>query len=78
MTQYNTLDVKSSYSKLNKLKSASKNGAAVTLNLSSNVIGNSIDEVNFPHKLLLTNTHVLRFCKASANNSSANIKLSKT
>ena len=30
------------------------------------------------HKLLLTNTRVLRLCKVFANNSSPNIKLSKT
>ena len=35
----------------------------------------SIDENNFPHKLLLTNTQVSRLRKAFANNSSANIKL---
>ena len=35
-----------------------KNGTEVTLNLSSNLIGNSNDETNFPHKLLLTNTQV--------------------
>ena len=33
---------------------------------------------NFWHKVLLTNTQVLRLCKAFANNSSANIKLLKT
>ena len=48
------------------------------MNLSSNVIGNSNDETNFSHKLLLTNTQVLRLLKAFANNSSANTKLSKT
>ena len=45
---------------------------------SSNVVGNSNDEKNFPHKLLLTNTQVSKLRKAFANNSSANIKLSKT
>ena len=65
-------------SQFNKLKSGIKNGTEVTLNLSSNAIGNSNDEYNFPHKLLLTNTQVLRLQKAFANNSSANIKLSKT
>ena len=30
------------------------------------------------HKLLLTNAQISRFCKAFGNNSSANIKLSKT
>ena len=42
------------------------------------MIGNSNEEANFQHKLLLTNTQVLRLHKAFANNSSANIKLSKT
>ena len=36
MTQYDTLNVKLSNSKINKLKSAIKNGTEVTLNLSSN------------------------------------------
>ena len=34
--------------------------------------------INFPHKLLLTNTQVSKLRKAFANNFSANIKLSKT
>ena len=42
------------------------------------MIGNSNDEYNFPHKLLLTMTQVLKLSKAFANNTSANIKLSKT
>ena len=36
------------------------------------------NEANFPHQLLLTNTQVLNLRKTFANNSSANIKLSKT
>ena len=78
MTQYNTLNVKLSNSQLNKLKSGIKNNAEVTLKISSNVIGDSNDENNFLHKLLLTNTQVSRLCKAFANNSSANIKFPKT
>ena len=78
MTQYNTLKVKLSNSQLNKLKSAIKNRTEVTLNLSSNFIGNSNDETNFPHKLLLTDTQVSKICKALANGSSANIKFSKS
>ena len=58
MAQYNTLNVKLSNSQLNKLKSAIKHGTEVTLNLSSNLIENSNDEINFPHKLLLTHTKV--------------------
>ena len=68
MTQYNTLNIKLSNSQLNKLKSGIKNGSEVTLELSSNV-GDSNDENNFLHKLLLANTHVLRLRRASANNS---------
>ena len=60
------------------MKSAIKNRTKVTLNLSSNVIWDSKDENNFQHKLLLTNTQVLKLQKAFANNYLANIKLSKT
>ena len=67
-----------STSQLNKFKSGTKNGTEVTLKISSNVVGDSNDENNFPHKLLLTNTQVLNLSKAFANNSTANIKLSKT
>ena len=77
MTQYNTLNVKLFNSQLNKLKSRIKNGTEVTLKLSSNVVGDSNDENNFPHKLLLTKTQVSRLRKTFANNSSANIKLSR-
>ena len=59
------------------MKSAIKNRTKVTLNLSSNVIWDSKDENNFQHKLLLTNTQVLKLQKAFANNYLANIKLSK-
>ena len=41
------------------------------------MIGNSNDETYFPHKLLFTDTQVLKICKAFANGSSANIKFSK-
>ena len=41
------------------------------------MVGDSNDETNFPHKLLLTNKQISRTCKAFANCSSANIKLSK-
>ena len=59
------------------MKSALENGTKLTLNLSSNVFGDSNDENNFPHKLLLSNTQVSRLRKAFANNSSANIQLLK-
>ena len=47
----------------------------VNLILSSNVSGDTNDEINFPNESLLTDTQVLRLRKAVANNSSANIKL---
>ena len=78
MIQYNTLKVKLSNSQFKKLKSGTNNGTQVALKLSSNVVSDSDDENNFLHKFLLTNTQVLRLHKAFANNSSANIKLSKT
>ena len=51
MTQYITLNAKFSNSQLTKLKSAIKTGTEVTLNLSTNLLGKSNDEINFPHKL---------------------------
>ena len=78
MTQYNSLSVKLSNSQRNKLKSAIKNETDVVLRLLSNMVGNSGDNTNFPHELLLTNTQVENLCKAFANHLSSNIKLSKT
>ena len=78
MTQYNSLNVKLSNSQLNKLKSVIKNENAVILRLSLNMIGNSDDETNFPHKLLLINRQVANLRKACAKHTSADVKLSKT
>ena len=74
MTKYNTLNVKLSNSRLSKLKSGAKIGTEVTLNLSSNVIGDANDDTNFSQKLLLFNKQVSRLRKAFANCSSTNIK----
>ena len=60
------------------MKSATKNGIRVTLNLSSNIVNDPNDENTFLHKLLITNTQVSMLRKAFSNGSSANIKLSKT
>ena len=76
MTQCNSLNVKLSNSKLNKLKFAVKSQTGLVLSLSSNVFGD--DETNFPHKLSLTNRQVESLRKAFANKSSTDIKLSKT
>ena len=78
MTQYNTVNVKLSNSQLSKLKSRIRYGAEVTFDLSSNVIGNSTNETNFPHRLLLTNTEVSKLRETFANYLWANVKLSKT
>ena len=71
MTQHNTLNVKLSNSQLNKLKSAIKKSFIKFCQDSNN-------ENNFPHTFLLTNTQVSKLRKAFPNNSSANMKLSKT
>ena len=78
MTQCNSLNVKLSDSQLNKLKPAIKNESEVVLRLSSNMIGNSGDETNFPQKLLLTNREVANLCKPFANHLSTDIKSPKT
>ena len=67
-----------SNSQFNDLKCGIKDGTEVILKLSSNLVGDSNVENNFPHKLLLTNTQVSAFHKAFAIGSSAKIKLSKT
>ena len=78
MTQYNSLNVKLLNSQLHKLKSAIEDGTEVVLRLSSNMIGDSDDKINFPHELLLTNRQVANLRKAFANYLSTDIKLSKT
>ena len=78
MTQNNSLNAKLSNSQLSKLKSAIKNENDVVLRISSNMVGNSNDNTNFPHELLLTNRQVENIRKAFAKNTSTDIKLSKT
>ena len=78
MTQYNSLDVKLSNSQLNKLKSSIINKTGIVLRLSSNMFDNSDDKNNFSPELLLTNRQVANLHKAFANNSSTDIKLSRT
>ena len=65
MTQYGILNVKLSNLQFHKLKSGIKNNTEVTLKISSNVVGDSNDEDNFPHTLSLTNTQVSKLRKAS-------------
>ena len=78
MTQYNSLNVKLSNSQLSKLKSSIKNETDVVLRISSNMVGDSNDNTNFPYESLLTNRQVANIRKAFANHSSIDIKLSKT
>ena len=78
MTQYNSLNVKLSNSQLSQLKSAMKNENDVVLRISSNMVGNSGDNTNFPLELLLTNRQVENIRKAFPNHLSTDIKLSKT
>ena len=64
MTQYNTLNVKLSNLQLNKLEAGKKVNTEVTLETSSNVVGDYKDENNVSHRLLLTNTQVSKLRKA--------------
>ena len=48
------------------------------MRLSPNMIGNSNDHTNFPHKLLLIKKQVANLRQAFLNNLSTDIKLSKT
>ena len=63
---------------ITKLKSGIKNDTDVTLKIPSNIVPDSNNQNYFPHNLLLTNAQVSKLHKAFANNSSANIRLSKT
>ena len=53
MTQYNSLNVKLSNSQLNKSKSGIKNSTDITLNISSNVNGDSNVETNIQSKFFI-------------------------
>ena len=78
MTQYNSLNVKLSDSQLNKLKSVIKNESNVVLRISSSMVGNSNNNTNFRHKLLLTDRQVANIPKAFSNNLSRDVKFSET
>ena len=78
MTKYNALFVILPNLQLKKLKSGIKNGTAVTLKISSNIVHASNDENNFLHRLLITNKQVSKLHKAFTDGSSTNIKSSKT
>ena len=63
---------------ITKLNSGIKNDTDVTLKVPSNIVPDSNNQKYFPHNLLLTNAQISKLHKAFVNNSSANIKLSKT
>ena len=67
-----------SNSQLNKLKSGIRNGTEVTLKLLSNVVGDSNNENNLPHKLLLTRIHISKLRKTCQIISQLISKLSKS
>ena len=74
MTQYNTLSINVTNSQFNHLKSGIKNNTR----FHPMSLGDSNDENNFLQKFLITNTQFPRLRKDFENNSSANIKSSKT
>ena len=75
MTQYNSLNAKLSNSQLNKLKSAKKKKkkkkkkkekqTEIVLKVTSTIVGNSDNEINFAHKLLLTKKQVANLRKST-------------
>ena len=74
MTQYNSLNAKLSNSQLNKLKSAKKNKkkkkkkekqTEIVLKVTSTIVGNSDNEINLAHKLLLTKKQVANLRKST-------------
>ena len=71
------MNIKLSNSQLIKLKSAIKNETDVILKLSPNRVGNSDDEANFLHILMLTNKQVANIRKAFADHTSTDIQFSK-
>ena len=77
MSQYISLNLTLSNSQLYNLKPSMKDETEAALRLSSNMIVNSNDEINFPHKLLLSNRQVENLRKAFGNNSLTDIRLSK-
>ena len=78
MTQCNRVNVKLSRAQLNKLKAAIKNKTDAVIRLPPKMIGDSNGKANIPHELLLTERQVSSIRKAFSNNSSVDIKFSKT
>ena len=73
MVVYNTVNVKLSNLKLNKLKSAVKNKQGTTLRMNARMFNGN----NLPHKLLLITRQTTKLRNAIENNLQIDIKLSK-
>ena len=73
MVQYNKVNVKLSYQRLNQLKKTVKNQAGVALKMKFKMFHAN----NLPHELLLTARQTTRLRNEFENNMSSNIKLSK-
>ena len=73
MVQYNKVNVKLSYQRLNQLKTTVKNQAGVALKMKFKMFHAN----NLPHELLLTARQTTRLRNEFENNMSSNIKLSK-
>ena len=73
MAEYNTVNVKLSNSKLNKLKSAVKNKQGTTLRMNARMFNGN----NLPHELFLTQRQITKLRNGIKNNLQTDIKLSK-
>ena len=73
MVHYNTINVKLSDPRLNKLNSAVKNQTGTTLRMNARMFRAN----NLPHEFLLTTRQTTKLRKAIENKMSADIKLSK-
>ena len=74
MAEYTKVIVKLTDTQLKKLKDAVKDNARITLRMNKKMF----DENDLPHKLLITTRQKTKLRNAFNNNSSADIKLSKT
>ena len=74
MVEYSKVNVKLSDSQIKKLKDAVKDNAGTTLRINFKMF----DKNDSPHELLLTTRQKTKLRNASNNNTSADLKLSKT
>ena len=74
MVEYTKVNVKLTDTQLKKLKDAVKDNARTTLRMNKKMF----DENDLPHELLLMTRQKTKLRNAFNNNSSADIKLSKT